>query len=64
MRTKFWSKNPTDGNQLEEFFRGVGDNIRMDVRETEWEGVDWIHLPQHRYLWQAAVNRVMNLRVP
>jgi hypothetical protein len=20
------------------------DNIRMDLRETEWEGVDWMHL--------------------
>jgi hypothetical protein len=22
------------------------DNIRMDVREMGWEGVDWIHLAQ------------------
>jgi hypothetical protein len=22
------------------------DNIRMDVREIVWEGVDWIHLAQ------------------
>jgi hypothetical protein len=21
------------------------DNIRMDLREVGWEGVDWIHLP-------------------
>jgi hypothetical protein len=24
------------------------DNIRMDLREIGWEGVDWIHLPQDR----------------
>jgi hypothetical protein len=24
------------------------DNIRMDVRETGWEVVDWIHLGQDR----------------
>jgi hypothetical protein len=24
------------------------DNIRMDLREIEWEGVDWIHLAQDR----------------
>jgi hypothetical protein len=24
------------------------DNIRMDLRETGWEGVDWIHIPQDR----------------
>jgi hypothetical protein len=22
------------------------DNIRMDIREIGWEGVDWIHLAQ------------------
>jgi len=24
------------------------DNIRMDLREVEWESVDWIHLAQDR----------------
>jgi hypothetical protein len=24
------------------------DNIRMNVRETGWEGVDWIHLTRDR----------------
>jgi hypothetical protein len=24
------------------------DNIRMDNRETVWEGVNWIHLAQDR----------------
>jgi len=24
------------------------DNIRMDRREIDWEGVDWIHLDQYR----------------
>jgi hypothetical protein len=24
------------------------DNIRIDIREIEWEGVDWIHLAQDR----------------
>jgi len=26
-------------------------NIRMDLREVEWEGVDWIHLAQDRDQW-------------
>jgi hypothetical protein len=25
------------------------DNIRMDLREIEWEGVDWMHLAQDMY---------------
>jgi hypothetical protein len=24
------------------------DNIRMDLREIGWEGMDWIHLAQDR----------------
>jgi len=27
---------------------GWEDNIRMDLREIEWEIVDWIHLAQLR----------------
>jgi hypothetical protein len=40
------------------------EDIRIDLRETGWEGVDWIHLAQDRDLWRALVNTVMNLRVP
>jgi hypothetical protein len=39
------------------------DNIRMDLREVEWEGVDWIYLAQDRDQWRAVMNMVMNLRV-
>jgi hypothetical protein len=38
-------------------------NIRMDVREIGWEGVDLIYLTQDRDQWWAFVNAVMNLRV-
>jgi hypothetical protein len=40
------------------------DNIRMDLREIGWEGVDWMHLDQDSDQWQALVNIVRNLRVP
>jgi hypothetical protein len=36
----------------------------MDLKETGWERVDWIHLAQDRYQWRAVMNTVMNLRVP
>jgi hypothetical protein len=39
------------------------DNIRMDCRETGWEGLDWIHLAQGRYQCQVLVNTIMNLQV-
>jgi hypothetical protein len=39
-------------------------NIKMDLLEIGWGGVDWIGLAQDRYRWRALVNSVMNLRVP
>jgi hypothetical protein len=40
------------------------DNIKMDLREIGWDGVDWIDLARNRDQWNALVNTVMNLRVP
>jgi hypothetical protein len=40
------------------------NNIKMDFREIEWVGIDWIHLTQDRDQLRALVNTVMNLRVP
>jgi hypothetical protein len=40
------------------------DNIRIDLREIGWEGVDWMHLAQDRDQWRALVNMVMNFGVP
>jgi hypothetical protein len=40
------------------------DNIRIDVREIGWGGMDWIELAQDREHWMALVNTVMNLRAP
>jgi hypothetical protein len=36
----------------------------MDLREMEWDGVDWIELAQERDQWRALVNTAMNLRIP
>jgi len=40
------------------------DNIRMDLRQIGWTGVDWIQVAQYRDHWWAFVNMVINLRVP
>jgi hypothetical protein len=40
------------------------DNIKMDLREIGWDGVDWVDLGEDRDQWRALVNTVMNLRVP
>jgi hypothetical protein len=39
-------------------------NIKMDLGEIGWDGVDWIELAQDRNQWRALVNTVMNLWVP
>jgi hypothetical protein len=36
--------------------------IKMDLREIELDGVDWIYLAQDREWWRTLVNTVMNLR--
>jgi hypothetical protein len=40
------------------------DNIKMDLVELGWGGVDWIGLAQDMYKWRALVNVVMNIQVP
>jgi hypothetical protein len=37
--------------------------VKMDLREIEWDGMDWIDLAQDMDQWRALVNTVMNLRV-
>jgi hypothetical protein len=40
------------------------DNIKMDLREIGWGGLDWIDMAKDRDQWRALVNTVLNLRVP
>jgi hypothetical protein len=39
------------------------DNIKIDIRETELDNVDWIHLAQDVDRWQALLNTVMKVLV-
>jgi hypothetical protein len=40
------------------------DNIKMDLQELGWGGMDWIDMAQDRDKWRGVVSAVMNLRVP
>jgi hypothetical protein len=40
------------------------DNIKMDLREVGFGGMDWIDVAQESDQWRALVNTVINLRVP
>jgi hypothetical protein len=35
---------------------GLRGDIKIYLKETEWEDMDWIHLDQDRDRWQAPVN--------
>jgi hypothetical protein len=39
------------------------DGIKMNLGETDWGGVEWVHLAHDRDHWRAFVNAVMKLRV-
>jgi hypothetical protein len=54
---------PVGKRPLERPRRRREDGIKMDLRETDWEDVKWIHLAQDRDWWRPIVNAVMKLRV-
>jgi hypothetical protein len=38
--------------------------FNMDVRQTGWDGEDWIDMAEDRDQWRALANTVLNLQVP
>jgi hypothetical protein len=40
------------------------DNIKIDLREIGWGGMNWTDLAQDWDQWRAPLNLVRNLRVP
>jgi hypothetical protein len=44
--------------------RRCEDNIKKDLRDIRWCGMDLIDLAQDRDQWRALEKTVMNLRVP
>jgi hypothetical protein len=64
MRIGYWWKSQRGKRLLGRRRRRWADNIKTDLLEIGWGGVDWIGLAQDRDKWRALVNVVMNLRVP
>jgi hypothetical protein len=40
------------------------DNIKINIIELGWDGVDWIALAEERDQWRFPVRTVMNFQVP
>jgi hypothetical protein len=57
-------ENPEGKRPLGRPRRRWVDNIKIDLREIRWDGMDWIDLAEDRDQWRALVIAVMKLRVP
>ena len=53
----WWGKDHLEDRRVWE------DNIKKDLQEVGWVGMDWIDQTEYRDRWRALVNAVMNLRV-
>ena len=57
-------RRPEGRRPFERLRRRWEDNIKTDLQELGWGGMDWIEMAQDRGRWRDVVNAVMNLRVP
>jgi hypothetical protein len=64
VHTGFWWGDLREGDHLERPKHRWEDNIKIDLQEVGWGGMDWIDMAQDRDRWRALVSAVMNLRVP
>jgi hypothetical protein len=55
---------PEGKRPLERSRRRWVDNIKMDLMEIRWGGMDCIDLAEDRDQWRALVNTIKILRVP
>jgi hypothetical protein len=62
MNTTFYSRNLNGKGHLKRPRRRWDDKSRMDLGETGWEVVAWMHLVQDSDQWRDFVNTVMNRR--
>jgi hypothetical protein len=40
------------------------ENIKIDLREIGWDGMDWTDVAQDRNQWRVLVSMVLNLGIP
>jgi hypothetical protein len=62
--TRIVVEEPERKRSLEIPRRRWEDNIRMDLKEIRWGGVDCMHPAQDRDQWRDLVKTVKDLRVP
>jgi hypothetical protein len=57
------SRKPEGKRSLGRYRCTLEDNIKMDLKEIRYEGMDCIYLSWDRDQWKALVNMVMGLWV-
>jgi hypothetical protein len=57
----FWGKKPEANKPLGRPRHRWEDNIKMDLQEVGYGGMDWIDFAQDRDRRRAVVNAVMNI---
>jgi hypothetical protein len=40
------------------------DNIKINLGEIGWDGMDWVDMAQDRDQWRVPINTAMNVPVP
>jgi hypothetical protein len=63
IRIGYWWESQKVRHHWEDQEVGGLYNIKIDLREIGWDGMDWIDLSQDRDQRRGLVNTVMNLRV-
>ena len=61
--TRVWMEKPEGKRPLVRTRRRWDANIKMEIQEVWYGGMDWIYLAQDIDRWPELVNAVMNLRV-
>jgi hypothetical protein len=57
---RFLVGKPEERKPLGRPRRRCEDNIKMDVQEVGWRGMDWIDLAQERDRWRAGSRECAN----
>ena len=55
---------PEENSSLGRVRLNANANIKMDLTEVGWGGMNWVLLAQDTERLRAVVNAIMNLRVP
>jgi hypothetical protein len=63
MHIGYWWESQKERDHQEDQDVGGWTILKWILRETGWDGMDWIDLAQDRDQCRALVNTVMNLRV-